>query len=114
VKGRAGFILVAALVAIVIIALLITGALFASGQDLAVSRNEIRDQQALGTAEFAIARALESWDSPARESMRSGQTAQLAAVSAGYFESTVFVTRHRQTIDRGLGRMSRRFDRFEF
>lgn len=92
-KGRAGFILVAALVAIVIIALLITGALFASGQDLAVSRNEIRDQQALGTAEFAIARALESWDSPARESMRSGQTAQLAAVSAGYFESTVFVTR---------------------
>jgi len=93
VKAEAGFVLVAALVAIVIIALLITGALFASGQDLAISRNEIRDQQALGAAEYAIARALVSWDSPARESMRSGETAQLAAVSAGFFESTVFVTR---------------------
>ena len=92
-KSRAGFILVAALVAIVIIALLITGALFASGQDLAVSRNEIRDQQALGAAEYAIARALESWDPPARETMRSGQTAQVAAVPTGFFETTLFVTR---------------------
>lgn len=92
-KVRAGFVLVAALVAIVIIALLITGALFASGQDLAVSRNEIRDQQALGAAEYAIARALERWDPAAREPMRSGQTAQLAPVSSGYFESSVYVTR---------------------
>jgi type II secretory pathway pseudopilin PulG len=55
VKAQAGFVLVAALVAIVIIALLITGALFASGQDLAISRNEIRDQQALGAALNEIA-----------------------------------------------------------
>jgi len=93
VKVRAGFVLVAALVAIVIIALLITGALFASSQDLAVSRNEIRDQQALGAAEYAIARALESWDAVARESMRSGQTAQLPPISSGFFETRVYATR---------------------
>lgn len=92
-KRRCGFVLVAALVAIVIIALLITGALFASSQDLAVSRSEIRDQQALGAAEYSIARALESWDPQAREAMRSGQTAQVAAVSTGLFETTLFVTR---------------------
>jgi hypothetical protein len=92
-KRRAGFVLVAALVALVIIALLITGALFASGQDLAIAHNELRDHQALGAAEWASARAVESWDGPARESMRPGQTVRLPGVSNGVFESTTFVTR---------------------
>jgi Tfp pilus assembly protein PilX len=93
VRGRVGFVLVAALVAMVIIALLITGAFFASAQDLGIARNEIRDQQALGFAEYAIARAVEGWDAPARESMRSGQTVELAPASSGVLEAQAFVTR---------------------
>lgn len=92
-KHRGGFALVAALVAVVIIALLITGAFFASGQELGVARNEIRDQQTLGFAEYALARAVATWDTQARESMVAGQTTQLPSVSSGLLESKAFVTR---------------------
>lgn len=90
---RAGFVLVAALVAIVIIALLVTGAFFASGQELGIARNEIRDQQMLGFAEYTIERAVATWDAPARESMGAGQTVQLPSISSGLLESSAFVTR---------------------
>ncbi len=91
--ARNGFVLVAALVALVVIALLITGAFFASGQELGVARNELRDQQAFGFAEYAVARAIESWDGPARELMTPGQTVQLAPVSNTTLHSSAFVTR---------------------
>ncbi len=91
--ARSGFVLVAALVALVVIALLITGAFFASGQELGVARNELGDQQAFGFAEYAIARAIESWDGPARESMIPGQTVQLAPVSNASLYGSAFVTR---------------------
>jgi type II secretory pathway pseudopilin PulG len=90
---RAGFVLVAALVALVLIALLITGAFFASGQELAVARNEIRDQQAFEFAEYGLARAIAGWDAPARESMTVGQTTLLAPILADPLESSVFVTK---------------------
>ena len=91
--ARSGFVLVAALVALVVIALLITGAFFASGQELGVARNELRDQQAFGFAEYAVARAIGSWDGPARESMIPGQTVQLAPVSNATLGGGAFVTR---------------------
>lgn len=91
--ARSGFVLVAALVALVVIALLITGAFFATGQELGVARNELRDQQAFGFAEYAVARAIESWDGPARESMIPGQTVQLAPVSNAMLDGSAFVTR---------------------
>ncbi|MDP9176167.1 MAG: hypothetical protein M3O61_00645 [Gemmatimonadota bacterium] len=90
---RRGFILVAALVALVIIALIITGAFFASGQELVVARNQLRDQQAFSYAEYAAARALESWNASARDSMSAGETQRLSTLSRGLLESDVFVTR---------------------
>lgn len=88
-----GFILVAALVALVIIALIVTGAFFASGQELVVVRNELRDQQAFAYAEYAVATAVESWNGPAGDSMSAGQTQRVATLSRGLLESDVFVTR---------------------
>lgn len=90
---RRGFVLVAALVALVIIALIITGAFFASGQELVVARNELRDQQTFSYAEYAAAKALESWNASARDSMSWGETQRLASLSRGLLESDVFVTK---------------------
>lgn len=91
--GRKGFILVAALVALVIIALLVTGAFFASGQEVIVARNELRDQQAFSFAEYGAAKALESWNAPARDSMTAGQTQRLGTLSRGFMQSDAIVTK---------------------
>jgi type II secretory pathway pseudopilin PulG len=91
--GRAGFVLVAALVALVVIALIITGAFYASGQELSIARNELRDQQALAYAEYAASHAIAGWDSSSRAAMIPGQTAEALAASNPPFESTVYVTK---------------------
>ena len=93
VVSRQGFVLVAALVALIVIALLITGAFFASGQDFAVTRAELRDQQVLAYAEYAAAHALENWDAPARALMSIGQTQTAQSTTDPPFEGTVLVTR---------------------
>jgi Tfp pilus assembly protein PilX len=90
---RRGFVLVAALVSLILIALLITGVFFASAQDLAVARAELRDQQAFAYAEYAAAHALESWDSSAVEKMTIGQTIALQSVADSPVESNVVITR---------------------
>ena len=90
---RRGFVLVAAIVALVIIALIITGAFFASGQELVVARNELRDQQAFSYAEYAAAKALESWNPSALDSMSAGETHRLATLTRGLLESEVLVTK---------------------
>lgn len=92
-QQRRGFVLVAAIVALVLIALLITGAFFASAQDLAVSRAELRDQQAFAYAEFALANSLQSWDAAAREMMSVGETVTLQPVVDPPLESSVFITK---------------------
>jgi Tfp pilus assembly protein PilX len=91
--AQPGFILVAAIVALVIIALIVTGAFFASGQELVVARNELRDQQAFAYAEYAAAQALETWNASARDSMIAGQTQAVATFTRGLLESDVLVTR---------------------
>ena len=92
-RDRRGFILVAAIVALVVIALIVTGAFFASGQELVIARHEVRDQQAFAYAEYAAAKALESWNAPARDSMIAGQTQSVAALTRGLLESDVLVTK---------------------
>jgi Tfp pilus assembly protein PilX len=92
-RHRAGFVLVAAIVALVLIALLITGAFFASAQDLAVTRAELRDQQAFAYAELALASSLQSWDAASREAMSVGETATIQSNSDPPLESSVFITR---------------------
>ncbi len=88
-----GFILVAALVALVIIALLVTGAFFASGQEMIVARNELRDQQAFSFAEYGAAKALEGWNASVQDSMIVGQTLRLGTVSRGQMQSDAIVTK---------------------
>ncbi len=90
---RRGFVLVAAIVALVLIALLITGAFFASAQDLAVTRAELRDQQAFAYAEFSLANSLQSWDATARENMSVGETVTLQPAADPPLESSVFITK---------------------
>lgn len=92
-QHRRGFVLVAAIVALVLIALLITGAFFASAQDLAVTRAELRDQQAFAYAEFALASSLQTWDATARETMAVGETVTLLPAADPPLESSVFITR---------------------
>jgi Tfp pilus assembly protein PilX len=92
-RFRRGFVLVAALVALVLIALLITGAFFASGQQFAVAGNELRDQQAFAYAEYAIAHSVGSWNGVETEAMTVGQTISYTTVSDAPLESTVFITK---------------------
>lgn len=92
-SSRAGFVLVAALVALIVMALLITGAFFASGQDVAITRAELRDQQVFAYAEYAAAHTLENWDAPARALMSIGQTQTAQSTTDSPLESTVLVTR---------------------
>lgn len=90
---RKGFVLIATLVALIIIALLITGAFVAGGEDFAVSRAELRDQQTFAYAEFAVARALSGWSAAAVNLMPIGSTITVASTSDSPLEASVFVTR---------------------
>ena len=92
-KNRQAFVLIAALIALVLIAVLITGAFFASGQDLSISRAELRDQQAFAYAEYAVAHALSSWTLTDRSRMAVGETQSVFQSSDDPLESTVLVTR---------------------
>jgi hypothetical protein len=86
-------VLIAALIALVLIAVLITGAFFASGQDLSISRAELRDQQTLSYAEYALAHAISDWSLADRSRMAIAETQSVARFSDDPLESTVFVTR---------------------
>jgi hypothetical protein len=86
-------VLIAALIALVLIAVLITGAFFASGQDLSISRAELRDQQVFSYAEYAVAHAISDWSVADRSRMAVAETQSVARSSDDPLESTVFVTR---------------------
>jgi Tfp pilus assembly protein PilX len=90
---RRGFILVAAIVALVVIALLITGAFFASGQEIQIARGEMRDQQAFAYAEYAVAHAVAAWDAKTSQGMAIGQTLQVGSPADAPLASNVFITR---------------------
>ena len=92
-RDRHGFVLIAALIAIVLIALLITGAFFASGQEMSISRAVLRDQQTFAYAEYAMAHAISDWSVADRSRMALGETQSLATSSDDPLEATVFVTR---------------------
>jgi hypothetical protein len=77
----------------VIIALLVTGAFFASGQEVIVARNELRDQQAFSFAEYGAAKALESWNAAANDSLTAGQSRRLGTFSRGLMQSDAIVTK---------------------
>lgn len=90
---RKGFVLIATLVALIIVALLITGAFVAGGEDFAVSRAELRDQQTFAYAEFAAARALSAWNASEAKLMAIGSTINVGSTSDSPLESSVFISR---------------------
>jgi hypothetical protein len=97
-RARSAFAIPAALCAIVIIAALVTGALFSSAQETFATRLEILDQQAFAVAELGASRAVSGWNGPMLESVAQGSTTPLGSISAPPLESSVMATK----LDRGL------------
>jgi len=92
-KGRGGFALAAALTAIVVIALLVTGALFATSQETHVSEFELLETKAVGFAERAALGQMASWNAAACDSLRVGGVIVETSAADPPFESTVYITR---------------------
>ncbi len=90
---RRGFALVAALVAIVLIAVLVTGALFASSQETHAASSEILDHQAFAYGERAALIAIGEWICPECDVMPVGSVIIRNPIPRPPFESTVFITR---------------------
>jgi hypothetical protein len=96
--ARAGFAIPAAICAIVIIAALVTGALFSSAQETSAARLGILDQQAFAVAELGASRAVSAWNGPLLESAAQGSTTSLGLISAPPLESSILATK----LDSGL------------
>lgn len=92
-KSRPAFALVAALVAIVLIAAMITGALFAVRQETSATAAEIAEQQLSSYAERAALLVVSSWDCAECDAMQPGSVLVGSPSADPPLESTVYVTR---------------------
>lgn len=62
-RGRRGFALPAAIMALVLLSALVAGALFVSTGELRAGRTDLADQRVLAAAEWALERTITQWDS---------------------------------------------------
>jgi hypothetical protein len=92
-KPRLGFALAAALIAIVLIAVLVTGGLFASNQEASATGAEVLDQKAFVYAERAALVAMGQWTCPECDAIPIGSVIIRSPASSPPLESTVFITR---------------------
>lgn len=92
-RTRPAFALAAALVAIVLIAVLVTGALFASSQETHAASAEVLDQQAFAYAERAAVLAGSDWVCGECDALALGGVIIRSPTPSPPFESTVFITR---------------------
>lgn len=92
-RPRAGFVLVAAIVAVVLIAALVTGAMFAANQETSATSAVILHQQASSYAERAAIETLAQWECAACDSLAVGGVLVRRPASDPPLESTVYVTR---------------------
>lgn len=92
-RPRAAFALVAALAAIVLIAVLITGVLFASTQETHATRAAMLDQQAAAYAERVALLAIAEWNCAVCDSMQVGAVIIRSTATDPPLESTVYTTR---------------------
>ncbi|HVF39520.1 MAG TPA: hypothetical protein VM939_06435 [Gemmatimonadaceae bacterium] len=81
------------IVAIVVIAALVAGVLFASGQEARVGRSELLDQQTFAYAERAANDAVDAFDVVARDSMAPATVISYTAPADPPLESIVYITR---------------------
>lgn len=92
-RPRGGFVLVVAIVAVVLIAALATGAMFAVNQETSATSAAILDQQAGSYAERAAIETLARWDCAACDSLAVGGVIERGPASDPPLESSVYVTR---------------------
>jgi len=92
-KRRHGFILAAALAAIVLMAVLITGILFAAGQETRTTRHAVLEQQVLAYAELVAGRAVASFDAATMSGAVQGDVSSFTPPRDDPLESTVFITK---------------------
>ena len=91
--NRAGFALVAALVALVLIAVLVTGALFASNQESSSASAQLDDQKVLAYAERSALETAVNWTCPECDLLPVGSVIVRNPVASPPLESTVYITR---------------------
>lgn len=90
---RGGFALAAALAAIVLIAALVTGVLFAAGQETRATRHAILDRQTFAYAELVASRAIASLNPATMADSGVGATTTYEPSRDDSFASTVFITK---------------------
>ncbi len=90
---RRGFALALSILAIVVIAALAAGVLFASGQEARIGRSELLDQRVFAYAERLANDAVAAFDVASRDSMPVGTVTSYAPPSAADLDGTVFITR---------------------
>ena len=92
-KTQRGFALVSALVALVLIAVLVTGALYASSQESHSAGAELADQKLLSFAERSAVETASNWTCPGCDLLATGTVIIRTTASSPPLESTVYITR---------------------
>ncbi|HUR00579.1 MAG TPA: hypothetical protein VM166_14090 [Gemmatimonadaceae bacterium] len=90
---REGFALAAALMALVLIAVMISGALFAASQETHASEAEMLEARAGAYAELAVLAKIDSWDADVCDALASGAVIIANPPADPPLESTVYITR---------------------
>lgn len=88
-----GFALPAALMALVLIAVMITGALFASSQETHASAAEMQEARAAAYAEGVVGSKIDSWDAVFCDALAPGAVIIANPPADPPLESTVYITR---------------------
>ena len=86
---RGGFALPAALFALVLVSALVAGALFVATEELRTGRGDGADQRALAAAEWALDRAILTWDVRRNVTQPVGRTDTIAAEYGAPNDTTV-------------------------
>ncbi|HEX5076353.1 MAG TPA: hypothetical protein VFW03_24275 [Gemmatimonadaceae bacterium] len=90
-RARAGFALPVALFALVLVSALVAGALFVATEELRAGRGDSADQRALAAAEWALDRAILTWDSRRNVTQRVGRVDTLMTEYGPPNDTTVVV-----------------------
>jgi hypothetical protein len=92
-KTRAGFALLAAIVALVLIAVLVTGALYASSQESHSAGAELLDQKLMSLAERVTVETTSNWACAECDLLPPGSVIIRNQAPSPPLESTVYITR---------------------
>lgn len=86
-RRRSGFALPATIITLVLLSALIAGALFIATEELRAGRGDVADQRALSVAEWALERAIATWDPRHNARIGVGQSTVVARGDVSASES---------------------------